>query len=164
MSSFDPQSSIIAFSFRIRSSSESTSVYLAGETAAFLESKLNRGFSVSKYILFLLKRYQSNLPKHLPKNRTLRKIIQPRVENRKRYAFRMRAKHFWELTMLAKSVDMSLGALVSILIYLEMNELGRKIKKTVVISTFRSHFKLSYSPKFLKIHKFLYFRQPTAYS
>lgn len=127
-----------AFSFDPFVRVSSTSVYLEGEVRFYLESQRKKEFKLDRYLVQLFFQYKHLLPEYLPKNRKLKKRIQPRVGNRRRFSFRCQGQDFTKLVLMAKAFDVSLGVLISVLLELDRNkkqELGKKKRERIVITT-----------------------------
>ena len=129
-----------------------TSIYLDEELSAYLDERL-KVVHLSTYLLQLMMKYRSILPVYLPKNRKVKKIIQPRVGNRKRYCFRPYGRDFWDLKLIATAADVSIGYVVALMIWFEMIGFGKvyaEMRQPVVISHIRSQcineFTIIYNP------------------
>lgn len=152
------------FSFENRKLTNA-SIYLDEEFSAFLDEKLKTNV-LRTYIEYLLKKYKPILPKIIPRNQNIKKLIQPRVENRTRYCFRPFGECFWELKLIALAADISIGYLIACMLWVEMNGVEKDIsipEKVVISSNFKKFtpkFALSYNPFTGKIQrKFRYLIQ-----
>ena len=126
---FQDDTSSVEFSYDRYSFVSNTSIYLEGPALEFLEYKLRRGVKLGGYLVWLFIQYKHVLPKHLPKNHKLKKMIQPRLGNRKRFCFRPYSKHYVEMLMMAKAADVSFGYIVAVLLKLDQDGTSKIINK-----------------------------------
>ena len=137
-----------------------SSIYLPPREAEFLDSMLNSGWKLRNFLIYSLEKYQKVLVRNMNPHRSIRKKIQSRVEQKKRYSFRPDPSSWVEIQLLAQGLGTSCCVVVLELIQLAMNELlGKFIEhlENVGISTSNLNhpkkFQIHYHPMKKKIQK-----------